>query len=63
MNREAYTAPEANWVLLAPAEDLMLGEINEEDAFALGGWGGSAMSDSIPGGVITGGGSSGGDGD
>ena len=38
MKQENYIAPAAEWILLAPTEDLMLGETSKEDAFAMGGW-------------------------
>lgn len=53
MKKENYIAPAAEWILLAPTEDLMLGETSKEDAFAMGGWdNGATFGDS----VITGGG-------
>ena len=53
MKRETYIAPTAEWLLLAPAEDLMLGETSKEDSFALNSWDkGTTFGDS----VITGGG-------
>ena len=52
MKKENYIAPTAEWILLAPTEDLMLGETSKEDAFAMGGWVDKDFGDS----VITGGG-------
>lgn len=53
MKKERYTAPTAEWILLAPAEDLMVGDISEEDAFAISGWN---TGTTLSGSVITGGG-------
>lgn len=59
MKQETYIAPTAEWILLAPAEDLMLGETSKEDSFAMSGWDdGKTFGDS----VITGGGGWGEDG-
>lgn len=53
MKKENYIAPTAEWILLAPTEDLMLGETSKEDSFAMNGWdNGTTFGDS----VITGGG-------
>ena len=53
MKQKNYIAPTAEWILLAPTEDLMLGETSKEDGFAMSGWdNGATFGDS----VITGGG-------
>lgn len=57
MDRKMYIAPTAEWMLLAPAEELMLGEVSEDDSFALKGWGETSMfGSSVP--TIIGGGTS-----
>ena len=53
MKQKIYIAPAAEWILLAPTEDLMLGETSKEDAFAMGGWDNRATFGNS---VITGGG-------
>ena len=35
MERKEYIAPTAEWLLLAPKEDLMTGETSSDDDFAL----------------------------
>lgn len=39
MKPEMYIAPTADWILLAPAEDLMTDGMDSDDSFALGQWG------------------------
>lgn len=53
MERKEYIAPTAEWLLLAPKEDLMTGETSSEDDFALSAWGSSEMPGDS---AITGGG-------
>ena len=44
MKPEMYIAPTADWILLAPAEDLMTGGMASDDSFALKQWGDSSST-------------------